>query len=764
LVALLPLLAGCGSDPAFAPSSDEQVGTAMQQLGPPQWSKEHKVTPPEPTMACDFCYFGVSVGLRGSTAVVGTSPSAVTVSNAAYVYARNGNDWDYQQALLGSDVVAGDEFGAVVAVDGDTIVSTAQNQTGGRGAVYVFTRTGTTWTQQQKIVSPKPAANQYFGYEAALSGNTLLVCDYSNTPGKSRGYVYVRSGTAWTLQQQITAPSPTVELFGISADVRGNTLIMGSFGSNAFVYVRSGTTWTLQQELLSSDGAGAGYGTGVALDGDTALVTAHNRAPAGAAYVFTRTGTSWTQQQKLVGSDGVAPAALTASLSGDTAIFNSSGYSANGGQAYIFRRTAGVWQETQKLLNPDQVPDSRFAASSAIDGDRAILGAYGENNVRGAAYVFRQSTGSGGACSANEQCNPGEVCGSEGVCCDSVCGEPCESCLASAKGSGEDGVCGPVAANRDDRDDCDADDANSCGLTGYCDGAGACALQHPGTVCAPVSCSSATSQQPAKTCDGSGACVVSSAITCQPGYLCLENGCKTSCTADSDCDSQAGYACLDGACNKAPNGSACNADMACASGSCALEDGVCCDAACDGACEACVGEKTGGADGVCAFVTTETDPDDECEPGEEVCGAPGACDGAGACQSFAASGTTCAETVCVDGAQSDAQCDGAGVCQTSTGECDTTTPDDEPVTPDDEPVTPDDEPVTPDDEPATPDDEPVTPDDEPATASADDISSGCAYHASSDRGLTPPAQLAFLVAVGLMLGRRRRARGDVDAS
>ena len=101
----------------------------------------------------------------------------------------------------------------------------------------------------------------------------------------------------------------------------GDTALVGAYGNDVgsgaigsvYAFARTGTTWSQQQMLTASDGArlvGSGFGTNVALSGDTALVGDAEWwdpvAPPGAAYVFTRTGTAWTQQQRLTASDWAA--------------------------------------------------------------------------------------------------------------------------------------------------------------------------------------------------------------------------------------------------------------------------------------------------------------------------------------------------------------------------------------------------------------------------------------------------------------------------
>jgi len=115
----------------------------------------------------------------------------------------------------------------------------------------------------------------------------------------------------------------------------------------------------------------------------------------------------------------------------------------------------------------------------------------------------------------------------------------------------------------------------------------------------------------------------------------------------------------------------CTGATECASGFCV--DGVCCDRACTGACEACSKEKKGGGDsGVCGFVADGTDPRDRCPADPpSSCRADGMCDGKGACRAFAPKGTVCDESkvTCKDAVVEGPLCDGAGVCASSRVEC-----------------------------------------------------------------------------------------------
>ena len=102
--------------------------------------------------------------------------------------------------LLASDPATADYFGTSVSLssDGNTALIGAYNKTvtaSGQGAAYVFTRSGSTWAQQAKLLASDPAAYDSFGYSVSLSsdGSTALIGAYSKagTAGSYRGAAYV---------------------------------------------------------------------------------------------------------------------------------------------------------------------------------------------------------------------------------------------------------------------------------------------------------------------------------------------------------------------------------------------------------------------------------------------------------------------------------------------------------------------------------------------------------------------------------------------
>jgi hypothetical protein len=372
--------------------------------------------------------FGVSVALFGDIALVGARLDDVGANadqGSAYVYARSGMVWTQQAKFTGGDGAAADSFGVPVALSGDTaLVGAFVDDVGAnvdQGSAYVFTRSGTAWTQQIKLVTGDGAAWSYFGYSVALSGDTALVGVYADDVGtnvdQGSAYVFVRNGTAWTQQAKLTAEDGAAnDNFGISVALSGDTLLIGADGDDvagnvdqgsAYVFVRSGGVWTQKAHLIAGDGAAYDhFGVSVALSGDTALVGAYfdtvgSNSRQGSAYVFARSGAAWTQQAQLTAADGARSDhfGVSVALSGDTALvgayFDDVGASFNQGSAYVYTRNGMAWTQQAKLTAADGSTSDNFGGSVAVSGDTALVGAVldtvGANSSQGSAYVYTRN-------------------------------------------------------------------------------------------------------------------------------------------------------------------------------------------------------------------------------------------------------------------------------------------------------------------------------------------------------------------------------------
>jgi len=232
-----------------------------------------------------------------------TSPDA----GAVYVFVRSGQQWTQQAYVKPSNTDAGDQFGWAVALsaDGNTLavgarhedgngISQANNTTSNSGAAYVYTRAGTTWTQQAYLKATTPNDDDNFGSSIALSGdgNTLLVgAPQTDSPLVDQGaaFVFTRTGTTWSVPKLVVASNPdTNDWFGwqVALSGDGTTAIIGatressasattpadnSLSQAGAVYVSTApfSTVTLLKASNPMMGANFGYGMAISRDGVT---------------------------------------------------------------------------------------------------------------------------------------------------------------------------------------------------------------------------------------------------------------------------------------------------------------------------------------------------------------------------------------------------------------------------------------------------------------------------------------------------------------
>jgi hypothetical protein len=419
------------------------------------WSLEQKLSASGANTRKNQDQFGVSVGLYGDTAIVGANSqdydseggSEGFDTGAAFIFTRSGGLWSQQQRLVGVGVNGrknSDYFGSHVKIYGDTVIvgaNQAYDESGGvslanAGAGYVFTRSGTVWSLEQKLVGSGVNGrfgDDYFGCDIGIYSETVVVGAYGQSYdgsgsnyqlGAGAGYVYTRSGGVWGLEDKISASGSLFRRessnFGISASIYNDTLVVGCKGDTtntdeggiiysgaAYVFTRNGNVWELEQKLapsgLNSRNSGDEFGGLISIHGDTILVSSIYQdydglggnlvSDAGAVYVFTRNGTVWSQQQKLVAS-GVNGRRSSDYFGCATGVYSNTAvvgawandYDANGstaatnaGAAFIFTRDGTVWSQQQKLVGVGtngRFSNDIFGGYVSIYGETVVIGAH----------------------------------------------------------------------------------------------------------------------------------------------------------------------------------------------------------------------------------------------------------------------------------------------------------------------------------------------------------------------------------------------------
>jgi hypothetical protein len=334
-----------------------------------------------------------SISRDGNTAIVGNYAG----KGAAYIFTSSGTSWSQQAKIEASDGQQNDRFGESVSIskDGNTVIVGAKYATSKAayaGKAYIFTRSGTSWSEQAKIEASDGQKDDNFGSSVSISGdgNTAIVGanHYDGDPSvgiynSGAAYIFTRSGTSWSEQAKIEASDKqNFDLFGVSVSISGDgntAIVAGTNAGSVYIFTRTGTSWseqaniqTLREEVVS-----------ISDDGNTAIVGMVGAiASTGEAYIFTRSGTSWSKQATIYASDKQQydNFGWSVSISGDgnTAIVgafteDTGAYAA--GSAYIFTRTGTSWSEKKKIQASNRRRDGLFgdSVSNSEDGNIAIV-------------------------------------------------------------------------------------------------------------------------------------------------------------------------------------------------------------------------------------------------------------------------------------------------------------------------------------------------------------------------------------------------------
>lgn len=361
-------------------------------------------------------FFGTSVGLSGTSLVVGSPGAAIddVASGKMTTFEYTAGTWTPTADLGEGNAHADEQFGSSIAASGTTMVVGAPNASSDvsfvTGAAYVFDLTDQGWVQRAQLV-PSSQGHYSFGYAVALDGTTLAVGslgDYNGDPNECCAvYVFTKNGDDWQQQARIGS-GLAYSRFGIALGLVGDTLAIGDSGwtdheptGRVRLFARAQDTWTEQATIQPVESAnGDLFGQVLAMSADTMIVGAPGanvgiESAAGAAYVFQRTGTSWQEQARLI-----APMPLqntqfgqSVALAGDTAVVGVTDFSSTNasGAAYVFTRNGDVWTLESTLSPPSAL--NTFGAAVALSADAmvAVIGApvpWPDTQSAGAAYVF----------------------------------------------------------------------------------------------------------------------------------------------------------------------------------------------------------------------------------------------------------------------------------------------------------------------------------------------------------------------------------------
>lgn len=313
-------------------------------LGDNGWHQQAKLVA-DPAFAGDT--LGGNVALKNDVAMLGVMrrDDKGKDSGAVVSFERELNAWKQKHIFTAPDAKAGDAFGQSIALTENFLVIGAPRSDAlgnDAGAAYIYKRENDSWLYQTKITASDGAAGDLYGISVAIDGNTILVgADLHDEKAENAGAVYV--------------------------------------------HVLEKNMWKQEAKLMASDAGKTDiFGVRVALSENTALVSARRDdteelgIDAGSAYIFVREGSSWTQQVKLTSPDGQADDRFGrgVALSGDTAIISAMNHDANGsntGAVYVYNKGSSGWRYTSKLIVKHSMPDDKFGWNVGLSNGVVVI-------------------------------------------------------------------------------------------------------------------------------------------------------------------------------------------------------------------------------------------------------------------------------------------------------------------------------------------------------------------------------------------------------
>lgn len=395
----------------FPPTSGSAYGFAFDGA---KWNETLKLE----RAGAGLDEFGISVSLFGDRALVGApfDDNNDFESGSAYIFEFDGSSWVETANFFPSDSIFDDAFGRSVSLFGDRALIGAPILNPNRftpGAAYVFDFDGTTWNETAKLVPSTGGRSDRFGFSVSLFGDRALIGmpnGDDNGSGSGTSFVFdFRNGMWAETAKLLPEDGSSGDTFGYAVSLFSDRALIGAYrdddrGSNsgsAYVFDFIGAAWRETAKLLPVDGAPDDwFGWSVSLFGDRALVGAPQESfegtGSGSAYVFDFNNATWTETTQLLPGDGAPGDEFGASVSifGNRAVVGATGDDDNGeasGSAYVYNIINGNWRETAKLLPADGLTRDEYGVSASLFSNRILVGAYRDDDNganSGSAYVF----------------------------------------------------------------------------------------------------------------------------------------------------------------------------------------------------------------------------------------------------------------------------------------------------------------------------------------------------------------------------------------
>lgn len=342
--------------------------------------------------------FGAAISLWDNYALVG-APTQNSNIGAVYIFENINGTWTQQSTLSASDGVANDVFGATIVMTETYAFISAYGVNSNTGAVYVFERSGDTWTEIDKLEADDGQANSVFGTSLAISGDYLAIGALYGNGTSGAVYVFQQSGGVWTQHSKLVASDfVQADFFGQAVAISESKIVVGAPASNqtgaAYIFELSEGIWSEQSKLEGETNDLFGFAVGIY--GEQIIVGAPDHEGTGAVLIHEHDGVSWVEKEELTpwGDTQNSSYGIPLVITDDKMMVGANGYdisNSHAGAAYIYNYTNESWQLETQFIPADPSFEPRMGTALALSDDFALVGAVNDSEngtAAGAVYTY----------------------------------------------------------------------------------------------------------------------------------------------------------------------------------------------------------------------------------------------------------------------------------------------------------------------------------------------------------------------------------------
>lgn len=376
---------------------------------------EYKITP---NIQEQSNFFGTTVEVDGNYAYIASNLWEAQTGGRVRIYHQENDNWIEideinEDATCGYGYNFGNEYGYSLSASGNYLMvgapawdSDCLGNIGPDGSAFIYKRNGAQWELQDHLADPDFHVTERFGSSVAIDGEWALAgASQKNLDGQweqeGAAFFYkLNEGTGnWDYNQMVFASDNQPEdKFGIAVDMENDWAIIGAKKEDeagdragaAYVYHYDGNQWQETQKLVAASVVEFDrFGTSVDISGQWAVIGTENEK----TYVYKLVGDEWVEHQTLT-EEWTSSYGEKIAISGEFIVIGDENiwfYGQNTGKAFLYELNTDNWDLVEELTPSDGENGDKFGGSVSISGGKTLVGAYYHDDQfmsDGAAYVY----------------------------------------------------------------------------------------------------------------------------------------------------------------------------------------------------------------------------------------------------------------------------------------------------------------------------------------------------------------------------------------